>query len=135
FLSPLWRNKPLLLTIQLFIISLLCVAVLWPEQDGQANLYTLLVMSIMAGYAVLTVPPLYAGIIGVTLMLGALAPYVAHYPSLSPLFLMTYAVLLAISLGLFRVLWQRTEESEARNEALLNEYRKLKRRIASDEAI
>lgn len=135
FISPLWRKRPLLLTVQLFIASLLCVAVLWPEQDGQASLYSLLVMSILAGYAVLSLPSIHACIIGIALILGALAPYVAHYPSLPPVSILIYAVLLAVSLMLFRILWQRTEEYEARNEALLNEYRKMKRRIASDEEI
>ncbi|GAA0135376.1 sensor histidine kinase [Paenibacillus sp. YSY-4.3] len=135
FISPLLRAKPLLLMINLSAASIVASAVFWPEFSGTANPYTILVFSLLAGKAVFRLPQAHAWIVGIIIVLSAIAPRAAQYPSLPPVYLALYAAMLAAGLIVFRISWKRGEEAEARNEALLSEYRKLKRRVASDEEL
>lgn len=135
FLSPLLRAKPVIQTLNLSLAAILIAIGFWPEQAGAVNPYPLLAASILTGHAVLALPHAYASVVGVVIILGVLAPAFADYPALPPFFIAAYAALLAISLVLFRMLWMRVESAEARNEALLDEYRKLKRRVATGEEI
>ncbi|MBQ4898329.1 sensor histidine kinase [Paenibacillus sp. Marseille-P2973] len=133
FILPLLRSRPILLTINLIAGSWLAIIVLWPEMNGIFNPYTLLILSMLAGNAVYTLPSIHASVLGMTQILGVFIPGILGYPSLPPMYIALYAVLHILAFILFRTLWQRTESTEARNEALLSEYRKLKRRIAADE--
>ncbi|MGG4552108.1 hypothetical protein [Paenibacillus humicus] len=135
FISPLLRAKPLLLTINLSAASIAASIVLWPESSDTANPYTILVFTLLAGKAVFRLPQAHAWFAGVVIVLSAIAPAAAQYPSLPPIYLALYAVMLAAGLIVFRISWKRGEEAEARNEALLSEYRKMKRRVASDEEL
>lgn len=133
FLAPLLRTKPVLLSANLAAASVLAAAVLWPESGGSANPYTLLVISLLGGKAVYRLPPIHAGLVGIVLAAGAMAPSVAGYPALPPALIGLYIILHGIALAVYRIIWQRAVAAEARNEALLSEYRKMKRRIASYE--
>ncbi|WP_339157237.1 sensor histidine kinase [Paenibacillus sp. FSL W8-0186] len=135
FISPLLRAKPLLLMINLSAASITASIVLWPESSGTANPYAILVFTLLAGKAVFRLPQAHAWFAGVVIVLSAIAPEAAQYPSLPPVYLALYAVMLAAGLIVFRISWKRGEEAEARNEALLSEYRKMKRRVASDEEL
>ncbi|MFC0560915.1 sensor histidine kinase [Halalkalibacter alkalisediminis] len=133
FLSPLLRNHKFIFTLHLSLAAVLAVVVLWPEEGGSPNLHTLVVFSILAGKAVYRLNPLQAGIVGFILTLGAIIPYFYDYPTISPTFVVVYASVLAVAFAVYkRVLLNSLGFSE-QYEALLNEYRKLKRRIASDE--
>ncbi|WP_410768533.1 sensor histidine kinase [Fontibacillus sp. BL9] len=135
FISPLLRQKPAFLCLNLTVASLLAVFVLWPGKEDNFNPYTLLILSVLAGKAAYRLPPIHATILGLICAAGALAPYAMGYPSLPPAYIGLYAVLLAIGFAVFRNASQRAIAAEARNEALLGEYRKLKRRMASDEEL
>lgn len=133
FLVPLARNKPRLLTILLSAAGAAAVSALWPEEQGTANPYALLVLSILAGKAAFRLPGTHACIVGGVLVIGSLAPAIAGYPSFPPVFLAMYAALHAFALAVYRNVWHRATSAEARSEALLSEYRKMKRRNASAE--
>lgn len=133
FISPLLRTRPLLLAINLSLASIAASMVLWPDPLGTANPYTILVLSLLAGKAVFRLPPVHASIVGVVLVLSAAAPLTTNYPSLPPVYIALHASLLAMGLIAFRMNWQQGEAAEARNEALLSEYRRMKRRLASGE--
>jgi len=127
--------KPLLLTINLSAASIAASIVLWPESSGTANPYMILVFTLLAGKAVFRLPQAHAWSAGVVMVLSAMAPSAAQYPSLPPVYIALYAVMLAAGLIVFRMSSKRGEEAEARNEALLSEYRKMQRRVASDEEL
>ncbi len=133
FLVPLARDKPRILALLLSSASAAAVAALWPEDQGSANPYALLALSILAGKAAYRLPGAHAWIVGGVLAIGALAPAIAGYPSFPPVFLVLYAALHAFALTVYRNAWHRATSAEARNEALLSEYRKMKRRNASAE--
>jgi signal transduction histidine kinase len=133
FISPLFRQNPIFLMMILSIISIIAIAALWPESTGAPNLFPLLVYSIIAGEAMYRLSAPQAAGIGVILLLGSIAPYVWGYSSISPLYIGLYSLLLAVSFVIFRKTWVIQEEVTARNEALLSEYRKMKRQIVASE--
>lgn len=135
FISPLLRAKPLLLTLNLSAASVVASAVLWPELSGTGNPYAILVFSMLAGKAAFRLPPTYAWTAGIIIFISAMAPAAVGYPSLPPVYLVLHAMMLAAALIVYRTARQRGEEAEARNEALLSEYRKMKRRVATDEEL
>jgi len=135
FISPLFRHKPLIHTLVLSVSAVLAIVALWPDHESTANLFTLLVYSLLAGEAAYRLPTPYAAGIGLIVMLGALAPYLAGYPAISPIFVVLYSLLNAAAFVVFRKTWAIKEETSARNEAIMSEYRKMKRRIVSDEQL
>jgi signal transduction histidine kinase len=135
FISPLFRQNPIFLMMILSIISIIAIAALWPESTGAPNLFPLLVYSIIAGEAMYRLLAPQAAGIGVILLLGSIAPYLWGYPSISPLYIGLYSLLLAVSFVIFQKTWVIQEEVTARNEALLSEYRKMKRQIVASEQV
>ncbi len=115
------------------VAAFIAVIVLWPEQGHDPNPYTLLVFSLFAGEAAYRLNWRQATVVGAILLFGALAPSYYDYPMLPPLFILLYSAMLGISLVVFRKVSDDQEEAVARNEALLAEYRKMKRKVASGE--
>ncbi|RUT47453.1 sensor histidine kinase [Paenibacillus anaericanus] len=135
FISPLFRQHSVGLTIILSVASLIAIVTLWPAKDGVPNLYILLVYSIIAGEAVYRLSHPRAIVIGLILMLGALGPYYLGYPAITPMFIVLYSLLLATALIVFHKMSSKEVEVSAWNEALLSEYRKMKRRMISNEQV
>ncbi|RKL68155.1 sensor histidine kinase [Salipaludibacillus neizhouensis] len=135
FISPLFRKKQDELTYLLCAAALLSIITLWPVDGIEPNPYTLLVFSILAGKAVYRLKPFQAFIVGGILVLGAVAPGIAGYSSFSVIFMLLYAVSLCVAFIVYRKLLNRTEDSSARYEALLSEYRKMRRSTATDEEL
>jgi len=135
FMVPLFRDRSALLFASLLLAAMCSILSLWPANASTAapDPYSLLVYSIIAGKAAYRLPPIYASIVGLFLFTGACLSSWLGSNSLSPLFLALYAAMLAIGLVLFRIIWKRDEETSARNEALLSEYRTMKRRLIKDE--
>lgn len=135
FISPVLRAKPILLAINLSLASIVASSVFWPNPLGTANPYTILILSLLAGKAVFRLPPVHASLVGIVLLLSAAAPAAAGYPSLPLVFIGLYALMLTAALTAFRMIWQQGGAAEARNEALLSEYRRMKRHLASGEEL
>ncbi|HAF97736.1 MULTISPECIES: sensor histidine kinase [Paenibacillus] len=135
FIAPLFRNRPAMLFVTLLTASVFAVVSLWPASEGSPNIYSLLVFSILAGKAAYRVSPAQSIGIGIVLLIGAMLPKLMGYPGLPLPFLLLYAILLALGLGIFRMQRARYEETLARNEALLSEYRNMKRRLVTDEQL
>lgn len=133
FLSPLFRQNKIVLMLICSLTSVCAIVALWPENAQSPNLFPLLVFSIVAGEAVYRLSALQAAGIGFILVLGSIAPYLWSYPSVSIAFIGLYTLLLTIAFIVFRKTWVRQEEVTARNEALLSEYRKMKRQIVASE--
>lgn len=133
FLTPLVRNRPVLAGVNLMAAALTAVIVLWPEANEAMDPYPLLVFSLVAGKAVYRLSTIWAFGVGAVLLIGNLLPAVFGYPSFSPIFLVIYSGLLLVVFAYFKKSLVREAELEARNEALLSEYRKMKRRLLADE--
>lgn len=133
FITPLLRRNPVGLTINLSFASLIAVIALWPEKNADPNLYLLLILSIIAGEAVYRLTaPLAVGV-GTILLIGAMAPSLGGYPAISPVFLVLYGLIYASAMVVFRTTLTRKVEMTAQYEALLSEYRRIKRQNAADE--
>lgn len=133
FLMPLLAKKPLQAVLTLSFASVIALAVFWPEAGAEPNPYPLLIFSILAGKAVYRLPPKYAITIGALLFIGTGVPAVQGDSVFPPIFLALYASLLAAVFTLYKRQQMKTEADEQRTEALLVEYRKMKRRIRTDE--
>jgi len=139
FAMPLARSRPLVLSGLLLTAGAAACWALWPGEAGLAGaLYALLAYVFLYGAAVLQLPAVYGAGTGAGLLMLALLPFVipSALPALSaqpavPTLPAAYIVLLAAMVGLAG--WahrsQREELSESRElqEALLSEYRRLKR--------
>lgn len=135
FIAPLCRSRPVLLFATLLTASFFAIASLWPATKEGSSIYVLLVFSILAGKAAYRLPPAQSIGIGMVLLIGAMLPKLMGYPGLPLPFLFLYAMLLAFGLGIFRIQRARYVEAQARNEALLSEYRNMKRRLVKDEQL
>ncbi|MFB5660269.1 sensor histidine kinase [Alteribacillus sp. HJP-4] len=135
FLIPLFSNHDFIQTVILYVACGLAAAALWPEYGVVLNPYPLLVFSILAGEAVFRLSLRKTAGAGVILLTGALLPTFFQYTALPPLFIILYSALLIAAFILFRTYFDSEEETAARSEALLSEYRSMKRRLVSEEEL
>jgi signal transduction histidine kinase len=135
FVSPLIRHHPAALSAVLSIAALLAIVSLWPESGAAPNLFPLLVFTLLAGEAAYRLPARFAAIVGILLWLGAMAPSWVGISSISPVFIVLYGLLNAAAFIVYQNTWKIGEEATVRNEALLSEYRKMKRQNVSGEQL
>jgi len=133
FVAPIYKSRPVKVFIALSIAAVFAIVALWPTSSSGFNLYSILVYSIVAGKAAYRLPPVYAAIIGLVLLSGALMPGMLGYSDFPILFYLLYAVILTVGLSVFCIIRSRYEEMSLRSETLLSEYRKMKRRLIADE--
>ncbi|MFA9558363.1 sensor histidine kinase [Evansella sp. AB-rgal1] len=135
FLAPLFRKKQRSLCVLLCIVVMVTIITLWPEKQGNPNMFSLIIFSVIAGKAVFRLRPIQASVVGLFLCFGLLAPYFFKYPSFPIQFILLYASLLVVALVAYYKTMTRESDFAIRNEALLSEYRKMKRRIVEDEKL
>lgn len=133
FLAPLFRKARTLSALNLIGAAILAIGVFWPESESAMNPYPLLVFTMLAGKAVYRLSAKAAAGVGGLLMIGAAAPPLMGYPGFSPVFILLYSALLTSAFVYFKKSLVQEEELQTRNEALLSEYRKMKRRLLTDE--
>ncbi|MDF2835995.1 MAG: sensor histidine kinase [Paenibacillus sp.] len=131
FAVPLFRHRPKALTALLGISVAFAAAALWPGEGSGVNPYPLLVFGLIAGKAAYRLPGIHAAIVGAIALAGAAAPLAAGLPGLPPPFLLLLAAGLGSCLYASNRLLRERDEARARNEALLSEYRSVKRKLAS----
>jgi signal transduction histidine kinase len=134
FLFPLVQKNARLLTLVQCGAACVMVIVFWPNGEGEMNLYALLLMSLLTGHAFYLLPLLYASIVGTLLFAGVAIPALIGISGFSLLFISFYSVLLTVALIILKNMRILEIDQEARYDALLSEYRKLKRRVATDES-
>lgn len=132
FAAPLFRRRPKALTAVLSASALFAAAALWPGEGGGANPYPLLVFGLIVGKAAYRLPVVYAGIVGGMALAGAAAPLAAGRSDMPLPFLLLAAIGLGACLYAMSRLYRERDEAIARNEALLSEYRSVKRKLATD---
>ncbi|MDF2926570.1 MAG: sensor histidine kinase [Paenibacillaceae bacterium] len=138
FAAPLLRKHPLRLTVVLSGAAVMATAALWPEAGpaaptGQSGLYKLILYTLLAGKAAYRLPPAPAGIAGLVIMASLMAPGLLGCSSLPLPFLILYTLIAAAGLAVFNQTRRSQDEIRLRYEALLSEYRSIKRRSISDE--
>lgn len=133
FLSPLIRKIPALAFLNFLMMAALAIVIFWPEPETGWNPFPLLIFTIIAGKAVYRLSVKAAASVGAVLLAGALLHSIAGDSEISPLFIMLYGLLVGAALGYFKKSHAQEEELQERNEALLSEYRKMKRRLLTDE--
>lgn len=133
FIAPLLRNHPIWLASALSVSSVLATIALQLEYKGEHSLYLLLIYSLLAGKAIYRLPPLLAGIVGIILLGNLIAPSWFGYPSFPPIFAILFVAMHAAGMAVYSLMRTNLEETAIRNDALLSEYRAMKRRIFTDE--
>ena len=133
FLAPLIRRIPVLAFLNLLGMAALAILIFWPESETALNPYPLLIFTIIAGKAVYRLSVKAAASVGAVLLAGALLHSIAGDSGISPLFILLYGLLVSAALVFFKKSYVLEEELQERNEALLSEYRKMKRRLLTDE--
>ncbi|MBF6633020.1 MAG: sensor histidine kinase [Planococcus sp. (in: Bacteria)] len=133
FLSPLVSRNRVLAFLNLLMMAVLTTLVFWPAEADVLNPYPLLIFAILAGKAVYRLSDKAAAAIGGIIIAGALLHSILGNSGLSPLFVLLYGLLVAAALIFFKKSHVLEEELQERNEALLSEYRKMKRRLLTDE--
>ncbi|WP_203334822.1 sensor histidine kinase [Planococcus beigongshangi] len=133
FLMPLLKEKAVLAFLNLAALSVLAILVFWPDADAALNLYPLLIFAIIAGKAVYRLPVKGAAGIGGILIAGALLHSTAGDSGISSPFTVLFGFIVYAALAFFRKSYILEDELQERNEALLSEYRKMKRRLLTDE--
>lgn len=137
FLAPLFRKKPFVLALFLFICLSVATVVFWPESDAlYPNPYLLLIFSIIMGKAVLRLPVSHVLCVGAIAVLYVCLPNLLGYPSWPILFLIVYAAMLGAALTFFHKIQTERRSLAVQIDELLSEYRQLKRSsVASEEMV
>ncbi|REK76656.1 sensor histidine kinase [Paenibacillus paeoniae] len=133
FLVPIARRMP---AAQLLLLALLAVAAtasLWPEPGGEPNPYTLLLLAIIAGKGAYRLPLAGASVIGMMTWIGALMPSFYGLPGFSVYYISLFGLAAGVAFCAFRLTYMNEQHEIARGEALLTEYRKLRRLLATNE--
>lgn len=134
FLVPLFRHRPAVMAALFGIAPILAAGAHWPTAEQPFNPYLLIILSLIAGEAVYRLPLKLAAIAGGTAILSAVAaPFSAGVTGFPLPFTLLYAVILTAAMIFFHTIVTKLNAAEARNEALLSEYRRIKRRQLTDE--
>ncbi len=136
FLLPLFRMRETVQAILLSSSGLVTMAVFWPLHTDTPNYFSLLLFAYLAGEAAYRLSGRHALISGAVIGICVVLPIVeenGEYFSFS--FLFFYLGMLGLALSIFHRTHQEAEEVRARYDALLHEYRGLKRKAVSDEKL
>ncbi|UJL45159.1 sensor histidine kinase [Virgibacillus sp. NKC19-16] len=136
FIMPLVERKPKALVLLLSVNAVIASFSLFPEKDGMFNPYLILVISLLMGSAFYHLSLKLGTITGLISTAGLIAAVLNS--NLSPLlqiFIAIYICFLFAGLVLYRKMKNRTEDLDARYDALIGEYRAIKRQLVSEEEI
>ncbi|QTM99070.1 sensor histidine kinase [Sediminibacillus dalangtanensis] len=136
FLLPLFRRRAVAQAILLSSSGLVIMAVFWPLHTDSPNYFSLLLFAYLAGEAAYRLPGRHAFISGAVIGIWVVLPAFeenGQYFSFS--FLFFYLAMLGLALSIFHRIHHEAEAVAARYDALLHEYRGLKRKAVSDEKL
>lgn len=132
FAAPLFKRRPASLTALMCAAAAFAAVALWPS-EGSNNPYPLLVFALLAGKAAFRLPGAYAAVVGAFALAGAAAPTLTRASGYPLIFLLLFATAFGVIAYLAGLLTKERDETAARGEVLLSEYRMMKRRLASSE--
>lgn len=136
FIMPLMRQQPITSVILLSVNVCIAILALFPTESSGFNLYLLLILSLLIGEAFYHLSYRLANIVGGISIIGMI---IIIFRIEVSAFLMSFIVMYFILFFAAMFIYKRTKDSNddlhARYDALLSEYRTLKRRLSSDEEI
>lgn len=134
FLAPLFRSNQWVFSVILVKGMAVTAAVFWAEMTAAPiQWYVFLIFTIVAGKAVYRLNGLWAAVVGSAAVIIAVIPHLINGSLGSMLLIMLYAVTLALASVVYVNMRDRLQDVGARQDALLSEYRQLKRYRSLDE--
>ncbi|PAV27962.1 histidine kinase [Virgibacillus profundi] len=136
FIMPLVEGKPKVIVMLLSVNAVIASLSLFPGENGVFNPYLILVLSLLVGSGFYHLSLRLGMIIGIISTAGLLAAIMKS--NLSPLLQIFIVILMSFfisALVLYRQTKDRTEDLDVRYDALLSEYRAIRRKLVSEEEI
>ncbi|GIN63404.1 histidine kinase [Robertmurraya siralis] len=134
FILPLFLNKPKIVSLFLFMQAMIAMITFFPERDGGFNLYFILVLSLLIGegfYRLTFRVGLLLGILSAIVL--SLTAFQAEIAQSMQIFVVVCILIVLVGMIFYKKTIEHNQDLEARYEALLNEYRDVKRRVLSEE--
>lgn len=136
FIMPLVERRPNVVVLLIIVHAVIATLTLFPEANGAFNPYLILVLSLLIGSGFYHLSLKLGMIIGVISVAGlVVAVLYSNLLPLSQIFIVIYMSFLFAALVLYKKTKDRAEDIDARYDALLSEYRNLKRQLVSEEEI
>ncbi len=132
FAIPLFLNKHLHLSIVFVVLSIIATLVFWHSKQVESNPFILIIFLYLIVEAVYRLPKWYALVAGALISINL---FILGYGVFPLSFLLLFIIVYSFVLSIAHENLTKINESETRYEALLHEYRKLKRRSLIDEKI
>ncbi|PYZ94998.1 sensor histidine kinase [Salipaludibacillus keqinensis] len=135
FLLPLFNKNKFLQMVLLSCMSVGLTVIFWPHMGGEANPYPLILTTMILGEAVYRLRSYHIYVVASLLLVGLYLPAFLNLPSLPPIFLTLYSLFLAMMSVIYYKSFHRERELADQHEALLTEFRKLKRAVSAGESM
>ncbi|KMK76773.1 sensor histidine kinase [Alkalihalobacillus pseudalcaliphilus] len=134
FILPLIKQRPIASVSVLATNSIVAVITLFPVQQESFNPFLLLILSLLIAEAYYRLQAALASIVGGVSLLGILLSFLNSNPSFSSIsFISLYFIFFFAAIILFKQTKNAHDDLFARYDALLSEYRELKRRLSTEE--
>lgn len=136
FIMPLVDRKPKILVLLLSINAVIATLSLFSWETGAFNPYLILVLSLLIASGFYHLSFSLGMITGIISVIGLIVAVInTNLLPLLQIFIAIYISFLFAALVLYKKTKVRTEDLDARYDALLSEYRKIRRQLVSEEEI
>ncbi|WP_339230306.1 sensor histidine kinase [Oceanobacillus sp. FSL K6-2867] len=136
FMMPLVTNKPVLTMILLSLNTCIAVFTLFPSQGDGFNPFLILILSLLIGEACYYLNFRQVSVVVMVGMAGIIALLLtAELSIFTTGFIVIYVVFLLTASFKYKQTKYQNDDLRARYDALLSEYRSVKRRLSSDEEL
>lgn len=136
FIMPLFSRRPIAATVLLSINVCITIITLYPSQAQGFNPFILLLLALLIAEAFYRLSIRLASIVGGVSVIGLVVTMISiELAAWEFTFITIYFILLFASAFIFKLTKESKDGLAARYDALLSEYRELKRRHSSDEEI
>ncbi|MDO6449864.1 sensor histidine kinase [Oceanobacillus profundus] len=136
FVMPLVTNKPVFTMILLSLNTCIAVITLFPSQGDGFNPFLILILSLLIGEACYYLNFRQVSVVVMVGMAGIIALLLSAELSIFTTgFIVIYFIFLLIASFKYKQTKYQNDDLRARYDALLSEYRSVKRRLSSDEEL
>lgn len=134
FIIPLLLKRPKIVCVLLLLQALVAIITFFPEQDGDFNPYIVLILTLLMGEGFYRLKFMLSLLLAIISAIGlSLTAFQAELVPAIQVFIAVYFIVVLIGMTVFKKTFEHNQDLEARYEALLNEYRDVKRRVLSEE--
>lgn len=136
FIIPLVVKKPKILLSLLIINTIITITSLFPNDNKEINPFLILILTLLAAEGFHRLSLRYGLILGGIISAGVVTIMLRGDLYLfTKICLVLYLITIITAMVLYKRTQQHSEDLEARYDALLGEYRDLKRRVVSEEEV